>query len=57
MATVTEAIMAIMAKMISCGANLKTQFLQRNLRKCNREIKLQCYKTYIRPIIQYASPV
>ena len=31
MATITEAIMAIMAKMISCGANLQTQFLQRIL--------------------------
>ena len=45
------------AKMISCRANLKRQFLQRNLRTCNRYIKLQCYKTYVRPIIEYASPV
>ena len=45
------------AKMISCRANLKRQFLQRNLRTCNRDIKLQCYKTYVRPIIEYASPV
>ena len=44
------------AKMISCRANLKRQFLQRNLRTCNRDIKLQCYKTYVRPIIEYASP-
>ena len=33
-------------KMISCRTNLKRQFLQRNLRTCNRDIKLQCYKTY-----------
>ena len=45
------------AKMISCRANLKRQFLQKNLRTCNRDIKLQCYKTYVRPIIEYASPV
>ena len=43
--------------MISCSANLKRQFLQRNLRTCNRDIKLQCYKTYVRPIIEYASLV
>ena len=29
--------------------------MQRSLRTCNRE--LQCYKTYFRPIIEYASPV
>ena len=45
------------AKMISCRANLKRQFMQRNLRTCNRDIKLQCYKTYVvRPIVEYASP-
>ena len=44
-------------KMISCRANLKSQCLQRNLRICNRDIKLQCYKTYVRPITEYASPV
>ena len=45
------------AKVISCCANLKTHFLQKNLRTCNRDIKLQCYKTYVRPIIEYASLV
>ena len=44
------------AKMISCRDNLKRQFLQRNLWTCNRDIKLQCYKAYVRPIIEYASP-
>ena len=43
-------------KMISCRANLKRKFLQINLRTCNRDFKLQCYKTYVRPIIEYASP-
>ena len=43
--------------MISCRANIKRQSLQRNLRTCNRYIKLQCYKTYVRPIIEYVSPV
>ena len=45
------------AKTISCHASLKQQFLQRNLRTCNRDIKLRCYKTYVRPIIEYASLV
>ena len=45
------------AKLISCCANLKRQFLQRNLKTCNRDIKLQCYKTYVRPFIEYTSPV
>ena len=43
--------------MISFRANLKRKFLQRNLRTCNRDIKLQCYKAYVRPIIEYASPI
>ena len=32
-------------------------FLQRNLRICDKEVKLQCYKTFVRPIIEYASIV
>ena len=42
--------------MISCRANLKRQLLQINLRTCNRDIKLQCCKTYVKPITEYASP-
>ena len=38
-------------------ANNTRHFLQRNLQKCNKEVKLQCYKTYIRPIVEYASTV
>mgnify|MGYP001796102237 CR=1 FL=1 len=44
-------------KKISNRANYKRQFLQRNLRSCKRETKLQCYKTYVRPVLEYASPV
>ena len=44
-------------KMISCCANLKRQFQERNLKTCSRDIKLKCYKTYVRPIIEYTSPV
>ena len=45
------------AKMISCRANLKRQLLQRNLRTCNGDSKLQWYKAYVRPIIEHASPI
>ena len=45
------------AKLISNRANFKRQLLQRNLRSCKKEIKLQCYKTYVRPILEYSSPV
>ena len=44
-------------KMISCCANLKRQFQERNLKTYSRDIKLKCYKTYVRPIIEYTSPV
>ena len=42
--------------MISCRANLKRQLVQINLRTCNRDINLQCYKTYVKPITEYVSP-
>jgi hypothetical protein len=32
-------------------------FLQRNLRGCPQDVKSQCYKTYVRPILEYASVV
>ena len=44
-------------KKISNRANYKRQFLQRNLRSCKGKTKLQCYKTYVRPVLEYASPV
>jgi len=36
-------------------ANQTRCFLQRNLRTCHPDVKLQCYKTYVRPILEYAS--
>lgn len=36
-------------------ANSTRAFLQRNLRGCPREVKEQCYKTFIRPVLEYAS--
>ena len=38
-------------------ANPTRAFLQRNLKDCYPEIKEQCYKTYIRPQLEYASVV
>ena len=31
------------------------QFLQRNLRGCSREVKETSYKTFVRPVLEYAS--
>ena len=45
-------IKAITAKSQSCR-----HFLQRNLQQCDKETKIQCYKTFIRPVVEYASPV
>ena len=38
-------------------ANQTRAFLQRNLRSCTSDVKSQCYHTYVRPIIEYASVV
>ena len=38
-------------------ANNIRAFLQRNLSKCPRPVKEQAYKTYVRPILEYASTV
>ena len=41
-----------------CGkANQTRQFWQRNLVACKPKIKLQCYNTFIRPIVEYSSSV
>ena len=41
-----------------CGkANETRQLLQRNLVACKPETKLQCCKTFIRPIVEYSSSV
>ena len=41
-----------------CGkANQTRQFWQRNLVACKPETKLQCYKTFVRPIVEYSSSV
>ena len=32
-------------------------FLQRNLTFSDSETRLMCYKTYVRPIVEYASSV
>ena len=38
-------------------ANNIRAFLQRNLSRCPRPVKEQAYKTYVRPILEYASTV
>ena len=38
-------------------ANHCRHFLQRKLVTCNQEAKLQCYKTFVHPIVEYASSV
>ena len=38
-------------------ANLTRYFLQQNLSTCSRNVKLKSYKTYARPIVEYASTV
>ena len=36
-------------------ANQTRSFLQRNLKDCKRDVKSQCYKTFVRPQLEYAS--
>ena len=45
-------VAAVTAKAQSCR-----HFLQRNITTHNKETKLQCYKIFVRPIIEYASTV
>ena len=42
---------------ISKKANATRSFLQRNTKMCSRYIKEKCYKTYVRPSLEYASSV
>ena len=42
---------------ITSRALLIKAFLQRNLKSCPAHVKLKCYNTMIRPILEYASPV
>ncbi len=42
---------------ITKKANNIRAFLQRNLSRCPRPVKEQAYKTYVRPILEYASTV
>ena len=42
---------------ITKKANNTRQFLQRTLSRCDRATKEVCYETYVRPTLEYASPV
>ena len=38
-------------------ANNSLAFLRRNITRCPSDVKAQCYKSLVRPILEYASPV
>ena len=38
-------------------ANAAKSFLKRNVNYCPTNIKANCYKSFVRPILEYASPV
>ena len=38
-------------------SNKTLGFIKRNFNKCNRDIKLKCYLTLVRPVLEYASSV
>ena len=38
-------------------SNKTLGFIKRNLYKCNKDIKLKCYLTLVRPVLEYASSV
>ena len=42
---------------ISGKVNSIQAFFRRNLAHCSRDLKVKCYQTYIRPIIEYAAVV
>ena len=42
---------------ITKKANQIRALLQRNIRTCHRDVKAQCYQTYVRPVVEYASAV
>ena len=41
----------------SSKANSAKAFLKRNIYQCSTTIKSNCYKSFIRPILEYAAPV
>ena len=43
--------------MITSKANSVKSFLQRNISSCTEMVKVACYKSMIRPILEYASTV
>ena len=42
---------------ISSKASSAKAFLKRNIYQCSTTIKSNCYKSFIRPILEYAAPV
>jgi len=42
---------------IAAKANAAQAFLQRNITFCPTEVKIHCYKTFVRPIMEYSATV
>ena len=42
---------------ITAKANRTAAYIHRNLKGCPRKIQTQCYKTVVRPILEYSSPI
>ena len=42
---------------ICAKANATHAFIRRNINNCPRHIKSNCYKTFVRPILEYVSPI
>jgi len=43
--------------MTPCQANAAQAFITRNINHCTTHIESNCYKTFVRPILEYASPI
>ena len=42
---------------MKAGTSWRPARHERNVKSCNRDVKAQCYQTYVRPIVEYASSV
>jgi len=42
---------------ICAKANAAQAFIKKNINYCPTHIKSNCYKTFVRPILEYASPI
>ena len=42
---------------ITAKANRTASFVHRNLKGCPRKVQTQCFKTVVRPLLEYSSPI